>query len=252
MVSDVSEHFDRLAPDYARLRSSTGYTTSLTAALAEFGELRSQRVLDCGCGAGSVLAELYSQFDVEGYGVDASWRMAEAAREQLPGRVPVVVGHAEALPFRDDAFERVTLTMAVHHLDRTRAFREIVRVLVPAGWVVMATPDPDGLEAFWLQSFFPSYAAINRGRFPTAAVLAVELAAAGFAGTAWTRYATSRRCSRAAALAELQGRAHSTFAYLSKEEYRRGVAQAERELPDPVEYAAALLLIKAQRPPRRN
>lgn len=56
-----------------------------------------------------------------------------------------------------------------------------------------------------------------------------------------------RRFSREHALERLRGRYASTFDHLSDEEYRDGLARAEHERPDPVEYLLELLVVVAAR-----
>ncbi|MDQ3823690.1 MAG: hypothetical protein M3321_10690 [Actinomycetota bacterium] len=55
----------------------------------------------------------------------------------------------------------------------------------------------------------------------------------------------ARRFSRDHALERIRGRYASTFDHLSEQEYREGLARAERELPDPVEYVLELLVVVA-------
>ena len=57
-----------------------------------------------------------------------------------------------------------------------------------------------------------------------------------------------RRFSREHALERLRGRYASTFEHLTDAEYREGLARAERELRDPVEYLLELLVVVAHRP----
>jgi hypothetical protein len=48
-------------------------------------------------------------------------------------------------------------------------------------------------------------------------------------------------------LEKLRGRYASTFALLPADEYREGLARAERELPDPVSYRSEWLFVIAER-----
>jgi hypothetical protein len=154
----------------------------------------------------------------------------------------------EALPLRTAVCERVTMSLVVHHLDRPRAFGEIRRVLVAGGRPVIATTDPAGVEGFWASAYFPTYAAIERRRFPSGEQLRAELTRVGFTGVTARAHALPRAYSRTVALEKLRGRAYSTLALLDEEEYRRGLAAAEADLPDPVAYALALLLVTAECP----
>jgi SAM-dependent methyltransferase len=55
------------------------------------------------------------------------------------------------------------------------------------------------------------------------------------------------RFSREHALERIRGRYASTFDLLSDTEYREGLARAERELPDPVEYVLEAVIVVATR-----
>jgi ubiquinone/menaquinone biosynthesis C-methylase UbiE len=236
-----SEHFDRLASLYSKLRASPDYVDPLTEAVVELGDLRGRRVLDVGCGPGTVLAQLTRALGVDGVGLDASSKMIETARREAPDLAELHVGRAEALPFADDSFDAALMRLVVHHLDRPKAFVELLRVLRPAGRLVITTTDPDAFGAFWMAPYFPSYVEIERKRFPSGDTLRRELEAAGFATVEIAPFVLDRRFSRAEALEKLRGRAYSTFTLMSEEEYEHGLSAAEDSVPEDVEYELRLL-----------
>jgi ubiquinone/menaquinone biosynthesis C-methylase UbiE len=203
--------------------------------LAAEADLSGRRVLDVGCGTGRLLEYLTSAYGVRGSGVDATSEMLAVARERLPPEVRLEEARAEVLPFDDGAFERVTMTLVVHLLERPRAFLEARRVLVPGGRIVVATFDPAYFASFWLNGFFPSVHAVDRARFPTAAQLQTELTAAGFAALGVRNLTQTQTITRADALEKVRGRHISTFQLLSGEEYAEGLVRAERGLPEEVD-----------------
>jgi ubiquinone/menaquinone biosynthesis C-methylase UbiE len=247
-VTGSTEHFDRLAPRYSHLRASSDYVDPLTEAVVDLGDLRGLRVLDVGCGPGTVLLQLTRAFGVDGVGLDASPKMIEAARREAPDLDELHVGPAEDLPFADGSFDAALMRFVVHHVDRARAFAELVRVLRSGGRVVISTSDPAALESYWMAPYFPSYTEIERGRFPSGDVLRRELAAAGFRSVEVVPLVLHRRFGRATALEKLHGRAYSTFIAMSDEEYERGVSAAERHLPEEIAYELRLLNVVAIRP----
>ena len=71
-----------------------------------------------------------------------SGAMARAQSAGAEGRVRVVAGSAEALPFADDAFDLVTCqTVLMHVPDAERALFEMARVLRPGGLLLATEPD---------------------------------------------------------------------------------------------------------------
>ena len=242
-------HFDEVAPRYDRLRvGGSDEVRAAVSPLVAAGDLVGRSVLDIGCGTGAALACLVRDFGVRGYGVDSSPRMVEVARANVPPTVDIEVAVAEALPFADESFERAMMSFVVHHVDRPRAFAEIYRVLEPGGRLVVKTSNPSAFDSFWQAPFFPSYAEIERGRFPSSEVLFGELAAAGFGALTCEQLDVPRRFSREVALEKLRERAGSTSVLIDADEYQRGIARAERELPDSVEYTLGLLIVTATAP----
>ena len=93
------------------------------------GDVRGARVLDVGCGTGLHL-ELFAASGGRGVGLEPAWDMMARAQERLRGRgVHLVQGRAEALPFRDGAFDAVAMITSVEFAaDARAAFAEAARV----------------------------------------------------------------------------------------------------------------------------
>lgn len=116
------------------------------------------RVLDVGCGTGSltVLVARRLQPPGEAVGIDAAPRMIRIAREKavregVPASFRVMV--AERLDFPDGHFDVVVNSMFCHHVDRElkqRAFAEMFRVLRPGGTLVTADIDRPTTAMGWL------------------------------------------------------------------------------------------------------
>jgi SAM-dependent methyltransferase len=200
-------------------------------------------VLDIGCGTGRFLAQLAPV--AKAWGVDASPEMLEVARTRA-GVAGLKLGTAEQLPFKDGWFERATMWLVAHLVDRPRAFAEGRRVLAPDGRFAVATFDPSYFDAFWLNELFPSMERTDRERFPTGAELEHELRAAGFEPRL-LHLSQRGSLARADALERIRGKHISTFDLISDDEYEAGLARAERELPARVEYRVEWLVAVAVR-----
>jgi 2-polyprenyl-3-methyl-5-hydroxy-6-metoxy-1,4-benzoquinol methylase len=107
-------------------------------------------VADIGCGRGELLEALAAAWpDSALYGVDfAASRLRIAAAAARRVRL-VDADLAAALPFADRAFEAVFCTEVLEHLkDPVRCLREIRRVLVPDGRLVLSVPNATGFAPF--------------------------------------------------------------------------------------------------------
>ena len=209
------------------------------------GDLRGRRVLDVGCGTGTLAAALAERAQAKVWGVDPSEAMLSVARSKAPRGVGFKIGRAEDLPFRDRWFERATMTLVVHLVERPAAMAELRRVVGPAGRVVLATFDPEHFGDYWLNRYFPSLEAVDRARFPDRATLHAELTDAGFPSVRALRLSQAAEIDRATALEKIRGQHISTFDLLSPEERRAGTERAERELPERVGYRLEQLLLVA-------
>jgi ubiquinone/menaquinone biosynthesis C-methylase UbiE len=104
---------------------------------------RYERVLEVGCGTGFFLINLWQAGYVgEAHACDISPGMlavcAESARS-VGCDVRLRVADAENLPYDDASFDLVVVHAALHHVpDLGAAFREIHRILLPGGAVLIA------------------------------------------------------------------------------------------------------------------
>jgi SAM-dependent methyltransferase len=239
-------HFARLAPDYDRLRPLDRNWEETLAALAAEAELARLSVLEVGGGTGRLALALAERYGCSVTVVDASAEMLAVGRARTQA-VRFEQAVAEQLPFDDGTFDRVVTYMAVHLFDRPRAFGEFRRVLGADGVAAIATPDPDGFgDSVWA-AYFPSFADIDRARFPSARSLVDELSAAGFRAVRVADLSLQRSTSRDDVLAKIRGRAFSTFELLDEDELQAGLRQAEASLPARVTYPVAWLIATATR-----
>jgi ubiquinone/menaquinone biosynthesis C-methylase UbiE len=112
------------------------------------------RVLDIGCGTGTLLVLLKQLYPaVEACGLDPDPKaLARAARKAERAGVPVALdrGFSEELPYPNASFDRVLSSFMFHHLaqgTRLPTLKEILRVLRPGGsfhMVDFAGRDRDG------------------------------------------------------------------------------------------------------------
>jgi len=109
--------------------------------------LRGARVLDVGCGDGS-LVRLMTKEGADVIGLEISDRQLARARDETPvGDESYRVGRAETLPFEDDAFDIVAFYNSLHHIpvdSQDQALAESARVLASGGYLFVVEPLAEG------------------------------------------------------------------------------------------------------------
>lgn len=122
------------------IRATTRESTFRRRLLDQAGLAPGQRVLDLGCGTGTLaLLALAEQPAAELTGLDADPEMIARARakaEDAGAEARFDEGRSDRLPYADGSFDRVLSTLFFHHLDpepKRRTAAEIARVLAPGG-----------------------------------------------------------------------------------------------------------------------
>jgi demethylmenaquinone methyltransferase/2-methoxy-6-polyprenyl-1,4-benzoquinol methylase len=132
------------------------------------------RLLDVATGTGLLARGAATVVGKSGrvIGVDPSRGMLQEAQKALPSS-PLVQGRAEELPFRDAAFDMLSMCFALRHVpDLDVAFQEYCRVLKPGGRVLVievSRPTSRILRAMFrihLQRIMPLLARITTGSQP--------------------------------------------------------------------------------------
>lgn len=102
------------------------------------------RILDVGCGTGSLTFELASRSEPKAIAaIDFAPAFVEAAkRRNTDARVTIQQADATDLPFADDAFDRAMALLVLHFVpDAPLAIREMRRVVKPGGMVAAVVWD---------------------------------------------------------------------------------------------------------------
>lgn len=121
------------------------------------------RVLDLGCGSGTVARRLADRYDVTG--VDISRAQLERARRKVP-QATFLHADATELDFSPGSFDAVVSTFVFGHIPRAEQGPLLERVhgwLGPGGWLLVtpgAGDSDDVVEPDWLGAtmFFASFA----------------------------------------------------------------------------------------------
>ena len=102
------------------------------------------KVLEYGCGTGGFsffLASLGAHvvgLDLSSLGISQARK--EAKKRGLASKAEFYVMDAESTTFPDNSFDVICVSGVLHHLDRTKAFKEMARLLKPTGAAIAAEP----------------------------------------------------------------------------------------------------------------
>ncbi|HEX5883846.1 MAG TPA: bifunctional demethylmenaquinone methyltransferase/2-methoxy-6-polyprenyl-1,4-benzoquinol methylase UbiE [Pyrinomonadaceae bacterium] len=95
-------------------------------------------ILDVACGTGDLSLTLFENTGARVVGADFCRPMLEIAAGKTSDRIPLIEGDALNLPFRDGAFEVVTIAFGLRNLASVEGgLAELRRVLKPGGWVAV-------------------------------------------------------------------------------------------------------------------
>jgi demethylmenaquinone methyltransferase / 2-methoxy-6-polyprenyl-1,4-benzoquinol methylase len=139
--AEALELFSGLPDRYDELSAALSFWQDPRWRRALVTELRPrdrQRILDVATGTGMVAAELRARADCSVVGIDQSAAMLARARRRFAaahdGRVELVEGEAERLPFADASFDGVSFTYLLRYVeDPAATLVELARVLRPGG-----------------------------------------------------------------------------------------------------------------------
>lgn len=134
------------------LRSHRARTAANSAAFLLPHLREGMRVLDVGCGPGTVTVDLSERHGVEVVGVDAAAGVLDAARELAAAHPAANVSFQQAnvyaLPFEAGTFDVVYAHQVLQHLSEpVAALREMRRVAKPGG--LIAVRDADYAAMTW-------------------------------------------------------------------------------------------------------
>jgi ubiquinone/menaquinone biosynthesis C-methylase UbiE len=147
-TADAKREFDRWSSDYDRTMWQCLFFHPSHRMMLETFSPADRRVLDIGCGTGQFAAALLERFpETRVWGMDLSDGMLRQCSQRCQvadGRLRLVQGDSQRLPFEDDSFDVVTCTHSFHHYPRqAQVITEMHRVLRPGGRLVIIDGDRD-------------------------------------------------------------------------------------------------------------
>lgn len=148
---------DWALPLYDPLNKLLGSDVAKKTLLDLAGMRPDDRVLDIGCGTGTLAARIKSQYpNAEVVGLDPDPKaLVRASRKAQRAGVAVRfdLGYADELPYPDASFDRVFSSLMFHHLhahQRLNTLSEVRRVLAPGGsFYLLDLMRPEDETARW-------------------------------------------------------------------------------------------------------
>ena len=144
--SEPHRHFlpaagsDLFLPLYDPINRLVGTDRARRALIDQARLAPGQRVLDVGCGTGTLAVQMVRAFPgIALTGLDPDPKALARARRKAEGAGVTIrwdQGFADGLPYPDASFDRVFSSMMFHHLqtgDKEKMLREVHRVLSPQG-----------------------------------------------------------------------------------------------------------------------
>ncbi len=171
--------FNALAERYDFILEWIGFDKKYRQQVIDALELPNKkiRVLDVGCGTGTVAVELKQQKSkIELYGVDPDEKILALARKKIIKNnvmVHLKQAYAQKLPFPDNHFDAAYSSLVWHHIPdaaKQDCFNEVFRVLKKGGVFVLS--DMGKPKHWWLPShthyarFFENGKANYEGKLP--------------------------------------------------------------------------------------
>ena len=162
----IQEMFDGIAPSYDKLNHIMSLNVDKLwrkKALKEIVDGTSQQILDVACGTGDstiAIAKVAGPGSII-TGTDISEGMMalvmeKAAHEGVHDRIRLKVADAEAMPFPDGSFHRVTCAFGIRNFEHKElGLKEFHRVLKPGGKaVILELSVPENKTARWFYDLY--------------------------------------------------------------------------------------------------
>jgi len=172
--SKIAEYYDRVRPAPADI-----WLTKII----EYGKIVANcTVLDVGCGTGRFPLSMSTMNNSQFFALEPSIEMLkQAVVKDESGRTSWVCGDGQKLPFRDNSFNCVYMTLVIHHIENKKmALQEIYRTLKKGGNCVIMTSSHYQMMKHALSRDFPRVTAIDLKRFPTVPSLKRTMIEIGF------------------------------------------------------------------------
>lgn len=148
----MSTIYDKIGGGYDVTRKADPFILSQLRCLLKIEP--EGRYLDVACGTGNYTSEM-SKYG----GKWSAFDQSEVMLSEAAGKSQAVHWSkfdVEQTGYKSSSFDGAICSLAIHHFPNLfNAFREISRVLKPAGKLVLLTATPAQMQSYWLNEYFP-------------------------------------------------------------------------------------------------
>jgi ArsR family transcriptional regulator len=134
-----SEFFDTMATRWEKIQEEVLNPSVYRKQILELLPVRTQRIVDLGCGPGGLIPFLLSRGQFI-QGVDSSHGMVEVAKKQFQSNanVEILEAQLDSLPIDSTCVDTAITSMVLHHISNpSMVFDEVYRILKPGGSFIM-------------------------------------------------------------------------------------------------------------------
>lgn len=172
LFAPLPDRYDRLA-EVLSFRQNGRWRRAMVDQIVHAG---GARILDVASGTAGVAIALTTRTDADVVGVDLTEQMLRRGQRNVAdagftGRIALVTGRAEQLPFPDASFDALTFTYLLRYVDDPRAtLSELARVVKPGGRIASlefcVPPLPFWRALWWLytRTLLPAGGLLTGGR----------------------------------------------------------------------------------------
>ena len=180
-------------------------------------------VLDYGCGTGRYTLDVSAEKAPMVSGLDLSIDMLKQAVAKDESRdILWIQGDGQMLPFRDESFDCIYMTLVIHHMeDKGAALREIHRALKGGGRCVIMTNSHSRIKKHVLRDF-PGIIALDLRRFPTVPCIKKAMREVGFTDIHFYPVQYDEYMPTDEYLERVRNKYISTLTLLSEKAFKRG------------------------------
>ncbi|MBC8495532.1 methyltransferase domain-containing protein [archaeon] len=167
------EYFSKHKKGYQNL--SQVYKFRLSHIFNVLGPVEGNKVLDLGCGMGTLSFECAKK-GADVYGLDYAESAIKNAKEignKLGLNINFKVGDSAKMPYKDDFFDKIICADFTEHLDietLRKSLKECYRVLKPRGKIILFTPSPTHIierlkKRNWILKEDPAHIGLMRMKY---------------------------------------------------------------------------------------